>query len=333
MRSVAIDDESRIGEGRRIAAAMAREIGFNDADTGRVALIATELAANLHKHAYLGELLIGLYDDGDGAGVECLALDRGAGIPDVEACLRDGYSTAGTLGAGLGAIRRQSQAFEIYSPPGRGAVILARASSGEQAARGAPCAPLAGVVCLPQAGETACGDAFSVRRTDRGLAALVVDGLGHGPLAAAAAHAAVRVYERSEPLPAESLMQAMHAALRSTRGAAASAVLFPADQPIVTFAGVGNVAGVVVTDAETRRMVCTNGTLGHALRLVRPFSYPAAGDALVVLTSDGLATSWSLETYPGLRRRHPSVIAAVLYRDFSRGRDDVTVLVVRRQAE
>ena len=79
-------------------------------------------------------------------------------------------------------------------------------------------------------------------------------------------------------------------------------------------------------------MVCLNGTLGHAMKAARPFSYDAPGDVILVLASDGLGTNWSLDAYPGLQQRHPSLIAGVLYRDFARGRDDVTVLVAKRAA-
>ncbi len=100
----------------------------------------------------------------------------------------------------------------------------------------------------------------------------------------------------------------------------------------MAFIGVGNVLGVVASALETRRMVGFNGTLGHALKTVRPFVYLTSGDTLAVLASDGLGTHWSLEAYPGLDRRHPTLIAAVLCRDFDRTRDDVTVVVAKRQA-
>jgi hypothetical protein len=122
-------------------------------------------------------------------------------------------------------------------------------------------------------------------------------------------------------------------ALRPTRGAAGSILHLPGDSNEVRFIGVGNVLGVVASDLETRRMVNFNGTLGHALKVVRPFVYPTNGETLAVLASDGLGTHWSLDSYPGLRRRHPSLVAAVLYRDFDRGRDDVTVVVARRGSD
>jgi anti-sigma regulatory factor (Ser/Thr protein kinase) len=330
MRAIALDDESRVAEVRRMAVNKAKAVGFVETDVGRVAIVATELATNLLKHAQQGEILVSAFDDGEGAGIECLALDRGPGIPDVAASMRDGHSTAGSLGAGLGAIARQSQVLDIYSSKTHGSAVLARIYKGDPASGVAKSTPPTGVVCLPIAGEEACGDAWSVKRTSVGLCLMVVDGLGHGPLAATASHAAVMAFEASEGAPSTELMQRLHNALRPTRGAAASVAALPADGGPVTFVGVGNVAGAVVTATETKRMVSHNGTLGHAMKTVKPFTYPAAGETLVVLASDGLGTAWSLDSYPGLRLRHPSLIAGVLYRDFSRRRDDVTVLVARR---
>jgi hypothetical protein len=161
---------------------------------------------------------------------------------------------------------------------------------------------------------------------------MVVDGLGHGPLAATASHAAVTAFDASDGAPSAETMQRLHNALRSTRGAAASIAALLDGADTVAFVGVGNVAGAVVTGTESKRMVSHNGTLGHALKAVKPFTYQTQGETLVVLASDGLSTAWSLDSYPGLRLRHPSLIAGVLYRDFSRRRDDVTVLVARRLA-
>ncbi len=69
---------------------------------------STELATNLLKHGGGGEILAERFDDSDGAGIEVLALDRGSGMADVARCMQDGYSTAGSLGQGLGAASRQT---------------------------------------------------------------------------------------------------------------------------------------------------------------------------------------------------------------------------------
>jgi hypothetical protein len=76
-------------------------------------------------------------------------------------------------------------------------------------------------------------------------------------------------------------------------------------------------------------MVSHNGIVGSNMRKVQEFTQAWQPGSLLVLCSDGLNTRWDLNRYPGLADRHPSVIAALLYRDFARRRDDVTVLVLR----
>lgn len=329
MRAFAVRDASQVAEARRAAAALARGLGFGEQDAGRVALVATELATNLIKHANGGELLLAAYDDGSGSGVECLALDKGPGMADVEAALRDGYSTAGSLGSGLGAITRGAHRADIYSRPGLGTAILVRLRQGPPPVAGPPSDPIAGAVSTPKPGEEACGDAWCVKPHAAGLVLMVADGLGHGPAAAEAANAAVRVFLADDARSPGELVERMHAALRPTRGAAVAVADLDVGRGHVVFAGIGNVAGVLVAGATERRMVSHNGTAGHVARRVQEFTYAFDGVPLVVLCSDGLGTGWTLEAYPGLSRRHPTLIAGVLYRDFSRGRDDATVLVAR----
>ena len=96
----------------------------------------------------------------------------------------------------------------------------------------------------------------------------------------------------------------------------------------VTFGGVGNVAGLILDGHKLRHMVSHNGTLGHTASRFQAMPYPLPRDALVVLHSDGIATSWKLDHLPGITRRHPTLIAAVIYRDAVRGRDDATVAVL-----
>src|SRR5688500_2123976 len=98
-------------------------LGLGEVRQGEVAIVVTELATNLVKHARGGELLIRAVEDGT---LEVLAVDRGGGIARPAEVMRDGYSTAGTLGAGLGAVRRLAARFDLYSTPGAGTVVMAR---------------------------------------------------------------------------------------------------------------------------------------------------------------------------------------------------------------
>lgn len=106
-------------------------------------------------------------------------------------------------------------------------------------------------------------------------------------------------------------------------------------QEVIRFAGVGNVAGVIIYAEGHRSMVSHPGIVGHNLRKIQESSYPWQPSKnghlpLMVMHSDGLATRWDMERYPGLANRHSSLIAGVLYRDYNRGNDDVTVVAVKK---
>lgn len=326
MISVAVNDSSQIAEARREAVSIAEKAGFNSSDSGRVALVATELASNLVKHGGGGELLLGTYQDGDSSGVEVIALDRGRGMANVEACLQDGYSSAGTQGNGLGAVIRQSTLVDIASWPGVGTGILARIESGAANVERSRSRTGWGAVSIAMPGETVCGDSWSVSNNGSARTLFLADGLGHGHDAAEAAVEAVRLFHRFGGHQVPTLLDYVHGGLRATRGAAVSIARFDPATPQMVFGGIGNVAGTLVVDGELKRMVSMPGTAGYNARKIQSFEYPFA-KGLVILNSDGLASSWALGKYPNLITVHPTLIAAILYRDFSRRRDDATVLV------
>lgn len=339
---VPLDDASRVGEARRAAVAVGTGCGL-DADTGaRLALVATETASNLVKHARGGVLLVRVvaagpaHDPADPAarrGVELLAVDQGPGMADLARASRDGYSTAGSAGAGLGAMRRMADAFDVDSRPGRGTVLVARVWAPAPPDGAAAPAFALGAVSLPAPGEHACGDAWAAVEADGRLWLMVADGLGHGPLAAAAARPAARllrtVVAGGTPAGPVEVVERAHLALRATRGAAVSVAVVDPAARTVRFAGIGNVAGAVVTAGDARSMVAHNGIVGHEMRRAQEFAYGWSPDAVVVLASDGLRTQWRLEAYAGLLARDPALVAATLWRDCTRGRDDATVLAAR----
>jgi anti-sigma regulatory factor (Ser/Thr protein kinase) len=325
MHAISVADPSEIAAARRAAADAASTAGFGEADAGRAALVATELATNLVRHGGGGTLLV---DAAPGA-LTLVAIDRGRGMADVEACLRDGYSTAGTPGTGLGAIRRQSEAFDIFSAPGLGTAVLARLGAGRLAAAASRFA--VGAVNLPKPGETVSGDAWDAVFEATVATVIVADGLGHGPVAAEAAQAAVRLFRKSPGRSPQAILGAVHAGLRPTRGGAVAVTSIDLAARTVLFSGLGNIAGTLLAGGEIKRMVSHNGTAGHIAPRLQEFKYAFAAPPLVILCSDGLATSWSLDRYPGLTARDPALIAAVLYRDHARGRDDVTVVAVQGQ--
>jgi anti-sigma regulatory factor (Ser/Thr protein kinase) len=324
-----VRDPSAVGHARRVALDIGRSLELADETLGRLGLVVTEAGTNLVKHAGGGELLVGARHGNRSRGVAVMALDRGPGLPSHTCAFRDGFSSSGTSGTGLGAIRRQSSAFDLFTAEGAGVALLALICDAPPAADG----PLtvAGLN-VPYPGEDCSGDAWSARTIDGRLYVLVADGLGHGLPAAEASSRAREVFDRCpDEHPAE-MLQRVHDALRPTRGAAAAVTEIDPRADQVRFAGIGNVAGTIVTEGGTRSLVSHNGTLGHQLRRIQEFTYSWAPDSLLVLHTDGLGSRWRLDRYPGVLGRHPLLIAGLLYRDFKRGRDDVSIVVIRHDA-
>jgi anti-sigma regulatory factor (Ser/Thr protein kinase) len=324
MEAIGIRDPTDVAKARRSIGVLAARLGYGETDAGRVAIVVSELAQNLLRHAGGGEILAGA-DPQRLAGIEIIALDRGPGMSDVAACLRDGYSTGGTSGNGLGAVKRLAHEVLFHSTNAGTAVLVRMGGNG---------GPEAGavrnsaVLCVAKAGETVCGDtAAVVSRPAGGIGVLLADGLGHGSQAAAASGEAVRLFRKHVAAAPRTILATLHAGLRATRGAAVATALIDPDGQQVTYGGIGNIAGFIADSGGVRRMVSHNGTAGHTAGRLQDFSYPLHHRPVLVMYSDGLANSWSPESHPGLFSLDPLLIAGVLYRDHARGRDDASLVV------
>lgn len=335
MLSVVVTEQTQVAEARREAVNYARFLGFAEQDVERVALVSTELATNLVRHATGGELLLSTCELDGGDALQLIALDDGPGMRDPEACLRDGYSTMGGSGTGLGAVRRLSDQLDVYSRAGAGTAVLARLAP----RRGGPSTPRTGnpdrgslvwdAVVQPKPGQQACGDGWSAHVGDAHTAFLVSDGIGHGALASAATAEAIRVFQKVGGEAPGRAMQALHVALAGTRGAAAAIARVDPVAREVRYCGIGNISGTIFQPGGARRMVSHNGTLGHSVRKLQEFVYPCPHGATLVMHSDGLSANWYLDDHDGLADHLPATIAAVLYRCHRRLRDDAAVLVVK----
>jgi len=324
---VAIEDESGVGEARRRAAALASRLELTEEVRGRIGLVSTELARNLVRHAGGGHLTMRGTVGGDG--MELLSVDTGPGMEDVDRCLRDGFSTAGGPGTGLGAVKRTSERFQIYSDRGKGTVVAARV---EARARDRPGRAWdVGALNVPYPGEAVSGDSWGVVTACRRTLFFVVDGLGHGAAASEASRAAVDSLYRHASLGPAGMLDRTNEEIRGTRGAAAAVLEVSLDDGAMRFAGVGNiVCAMVPLGDRPRTLVSAGGILGHAAYRIREESGELVRDALVVMHSDGLSQRWNFEEYPGLPAHAAELVAGVLFRDWWRGRDDAGVLVARR---
>jgi len=322
MRWLRVEDASAVAACRQAVQNMAERLRFPAARIGQLALAVTEAASNLHKHAEQGSLLLCVNRDGPQPGIDLVTIDAGPGVRDVSAALRDGHSTAGTLGIGLGAIQRLADFADLYSRPGHGTSLVARFCVSPPVSQ-----PRWAGLIRPITGETECGDAYGVVPADGAVTAVLCDGLGHGPLAAAAAAAGVAAVLDDPAGEPAALLERVHQRMSGTRGGAVGVV--QASGQLARFAGLGNVAASIVSDGQRKSMVSIPGIAGVQARTIRQFEYDVPPGSAVIVHSDGVSSRWEAAALPALEARDPLLIAAVLLAEAGVHRDDAGVLVLK----
>ncbi|MFJ8934939.1 ATP-binding SpoIIE family protein phosphatase [Streptomyces sp. NPDC102365] len=333
------DGVSLAATARGAASTLARRVGLSSHRSAEVALAVTEAATNIQRHADDGALLLRVVRAGDQAGVEFLTVDSGPGMTDVPAALADGTSSAGTLGIGLGAVSRLADQFDLHSVPGRGTVMAARfwpRTAGAPALVTSPELSTVGGVTRPISGETVCGDAWAVRTDDRDSAGdrpatlvMLCDGLGHGPLAARASQAAVRAFHETRDHSPAGALEAVHRALRGTRGGAVAVARIEPAAGRLLYCGIGNISGFLLGDGGRRALLSAPGIVGAHMRRLRTFDEPLPAHGALVMHSDGLTERWDHATLPGLLHHTPLVMAGQLLREAGGRRDDAGVVVIK----
>ena len=332
---IPIEETSQPAEARRLSQRLAREMGLDEVRAGAVAIVVTEAATNILKHARSGEILLQIVDHlntSRAMNLEMLSLDKGPGMQSVERCMRDGFTTASSPGHGLGAIRRLCGDSDFYSVPGEGTAILARwpAADDGLVGGGQHGRLRIGAVNACKSSEEVCGDSWAVEQSGSVSTVLVADGLGHGFEASLASREAVRLLRNDPELAPAALLDLVHRALRSFRGAAVSIARIDTGAGKVAFSGLGNIAAAIYSGSRrSQHMVSINGTAGHSATRIREFEYEWPADGILLMHSDGLTTSAGMDGRAALALRDPSLIAGVLYRDFSRQNDDATVVVAK----
>jgi anti-sigma regulatory factor (Ser/Thr protein kinase) len=330
-QTVTLSDFSSTAEARRAGARMAASLGLNETKSGEMAIVITEAARNAVIYGGGGQLLLSGIKSKNERRMDIVALDRGPGIADLSRALQDGYSTGGTPGTGLGAIKRMAEVFDVFSNA-KGTAIFARIEQPENEHHSRKSSvELAGLVS-PIAGETVSGDNLAWEINGDRCMVMMADGLGHGGQAADAADEAVRIFRKHSAESPASLISRLHDALKKTRGAAAAVAEVRTLAGTLTYAGVGNISGSILSHTLSRSLVSHNGTLGHVMARVQEFKVEWPQDGILVMHSDGLQSRWDPSRYPGLLARQPAIIAGVLLRDFRRERDDASVLVLKGAA-
>ncbi|MFE9399390.1 SpoIIE family protein phosphatase [Streptomyces flavidovirens] len=318
-----IDHYSAVHLAAATTRSIAEQCRLPGAMPDQAAVIASELASNLTKHARDGALYIQPLPLG--GGLEILAADRGPGMPELQRCLTDGYTTTGTMGAGLGAVTRIATDFTIRTDAETGTLASARIALPDraQAAR-----QEVGLVCVPADREQYCGDACAVVDTDEVRTAIVIDGLGHGPHAAEAAQTALRSFHAVVDRPLTHILTAIHRSLRRTRGAAVGILRLGAER--AEYCGVGNIRAVALSAQQVHhRLTGQPGVVGWNLPAPQSHYFPLGTGTTAMLHSDGIDSRWTHAPSRFLLRLPPSLLVGAVAHGHRSTRDDAAVLAAR----
>lgn len=324
----------------------ATQLDFGANELAQVDLVVHEIATNAVRYATGGGTLHYTSTIGTPTGLELFYCDSGPGIYDIDRVIRDGVSTGSGLGSGLGAIGRLTDQFEIYSTVRvttrltlgvarrscHGTALLARkwaAGAGVEINDETALINRIGVWSRAHPAESANGDAYYIGFRDHLALFAVVDGLGHGAGAKAAADVALQILGSWMGESLDDLMYRLHDSLRATRGAVAAVAEINREAGTLHYAGVGNIDTRVFNAPEPVALVPANGTLGARLGRLSVRTGRWSPGTTIVMTSDGLSSAWDISSYPGVLGRSPQLLAGLLMRDYARDNDDATVLVVK----
>ncbi|MES2431440.1 MAG: ATP-binding SpoIIE family protein phosphatase [Bacteroidota bacterium] len=310
---------------------IAQEIGFSGNRLGQLEIIVAEHTSNIIKHTLKGgEILVRKIDLGEILGIEIISIDNGPGMLSPLKMMEDGASTSNTLGQGLGAIKRLSDEFDIYSIKGWGTILLSRFYLKKDLLPPSLPIEVKGIM-LPKLGETKCGDNWDIVLKGNSLKMCLADGLGHGEHAAEAAVAALISFKatlKNEPAVA---LRTMHALIKKTRGAVVTIAYLDITKMKLFYCGVGNISGKVI-GLRNRSFLSYNGIIGHTIpNTINDHNYDWEENDILIMHSDGLNTRWDMQKYPMILKHDSTILAAALYKDNNRGNDDVTVVVIRKK--
>ncbi len=322
-----VKDHSFVGQARRTVRDLGKEAGLSDSALGRLDLVSTELSTNLAKHAEKGgEILVFNASTEKAHILRLVCLDRGPGIARTDHAMQDGVSTTGTWGAGFGALRRNSDAFEITSTPGKGTITICAISEPADALKKAIGPIDIATICTAMPNEQCCGDGVAAFSTDTFTSIAVIDGLGHGDGAAQAAEKAVHIFSESPFDSPKALLDRMHKELNGTRGAAAAIAQIDHQSGQLTFIGVGNITCRIYSRYQSKGCVSAQGIVGGQVGSVKEYNYDFANDAILLIYTDGIKSAASLEPTDA---KSSLLQASEIYRDFCRLTDDSTIVVAK----
>lgn len=308
--------------------AIATRLGFSAAKRQSMALVAAEMVSNQIKYAG-GHGQIQIWQQPQS--LDLFALDFGAGIENLSRAQQDGYSTASTLGKGLGAILRVPDVSGIFTSATargtdwHGTAIWARFDFG--GVQGKLSSLALGLYCRAFSDDRYNGDRIYIQQRDNGLRWLHLDGLGHGEHAQATTNDLGK-YMHYAQTPSE-ILGTLDRHLAATRGAVAILSEINCTQNSVEIIGVGDMSAHLYSENQLQSFSFAPGVLGHEHINPEPLRAAYKKTATMFTCSDGIRRGWDSSTFPGLLNHHPQMIAYVLGNIKGRLSDDQSLCVVR----
>jgi anti-sigma regulatory factor (Ser/Thr protein kinase)/serine/threonine protein phosphatase PrpC len=328
-QAIEVSHPTDVSIAQREVKTKAKVIGFDDLESEEIALAARELASNLVRHAGKGRLLLAVLTEGERRGIQIESVDNGPGIKDVDLAVTDGYSTAGSLGYGLGTVNRLMVELDITSGRGEGTHIVCRrwVPSDEPSTR--PCPLTFGAASRPHPKMEVNGDAFIIKKWGESVLVGIIDGLGHGQFAHRAAQTARRYMETHFDQPLAEIFRSVSRGCRPTRGVVMALARFDWGKERLLFASIGNIEARVFDSSKPVKLLVRRGIVG--LNAPNPVVTEHDWDprSVMVIHSDGLRTHWRWEDFADLKKESATVIAEKLLRTLAKDEDDATVVVVK----
>jgi len=332
----AVRDEGGLVLLRSRFKAVGRRKGFREVVLERIELVCNEIATNQIKHAG-GTGMIQIWDNEshEQPTLDIFALDYGPGIEDLEHAKRDGSTTTGTMGRGLGAIERLSSESAIYTQLANdckedkwhGTAIWSRFTDNKQKQS---LALQHGIYSRALHDNFFNGDDVQLRVNSSSARWAHMDGLGHGKEAAEAICPALKILDADKNDLALTLAK-LGEALQSGRGAVATVGEIDVGEEHISIAGIGDMTARIIRNGELVNVAMAPGVVGHDHRSINVENIDFPRQAVFISTSDGIR-SWNMKTLPCLWRQHPQMIALVMGQVLGRNNDDRSILVIRKTA-
>lgn len=314
---------------QKMARSFAQDIGFRENECEQLAIVASELASNLIKHANGGTIKFIQITEPTRIGIQIESEDNGLGMFNTNDSLTDGFSTGNGLGFGLGAVNRLMDNLDIITPAEGGTRIICnrwlRPSDNHIFSHLLEF----GVATRPHKFEKDNGDSFVIKCWKNCALVGVIDGLGHGSKARKAALCARNYIEDHFDQPLENIFKGVDRACRSTRGVVIALALFNLDTKIFQLASVGNIESRLFGSNNPTNFAVRRGIVGLNAPKAAVSTHQWTDKSILILYSDGLHSKWDYNDFSEEIWTKPEVAAHTILAQQGKDNDDATIVIVK----